>query len=270
MKKIINRTIAMLSGLILMGILGANSLSAESVLEKVKKEGTVVVGIAQTTPGAYKDVKTGEWTGIHIDVAKELAKFMDAELEIVETSWSLFISGLNSGSFDTYMPGTFYTGKRALQVAYTTPAYYKGVSGVVRSDDNRFKTIEDFNNSDVTIAVRLGAVEAELAPKFFPKAKISEFNTNEAPTIAEAVKVGNADVWLADEVLQAGYLKKNNWAKRVGEPFGKYPIGYVVRYGDQDWLSYLNNFVEFMRSSGQMRVFVTRYGQDAGTLSYNP
>jgi ABC-type amino acid transport substrate-binding protein len=270
MSKITKITTSFLLIFFLVSLFGVNSLLAGGVLEKIKKEGTIVVGIAQTTPGAFKDVKTGEWTGIHIDVAKELAKFMGAELKIVETSWSLFISGLNSGAFDVYMPGTFYTGKRALQVAYSTPAYFKGVSGVVRADDSRFQSIRDFDRSDVKIAVRLGAVEAELAPKFFPKANILEFNTNEAPTIAEAVKVGNADVWLADEVLQSSYLKKNSWAKRAGEAFGKYPIGYVVRYGDQDWLSYLNSFVSFMRSSGQMRVFVTRYGQDASTLSYTP
>jgi polar amino acid transport system substrate-binding protein len=243
---------------------------AESVLSKIKEEGVLRVGLAQTTPGAFKDVDTGEWTGIHVDVANELAKFLDVKLEIVETSWDLFLPALNSGEFDIYMPGTFYTGQRALQAAYTTPAYYKGVSAIVRADDDRFNSIEDFNQPSIKLAVRLGAVEAELAPKFFPEAEIVEFKTDEAPTIAEAVKVGNADVWLADEVLQSQYLEENDWAKRVGEPFGKYPIGYVVRYGDADWLMYLNNFVEFMRSSGQMRVFVTRYGQDAGTLTFTP
>ena len=92
---------------------------ASGVLNKIKEEGKLRVGMAQTTPGAFIDVDTGEWTGIHVDVAKELAKFLDVELEIVETSWDLFLPALNSGEFDVYMPGTFYTGARALQAAYT-------------------------------------------------------------------------------------------------------------------------------------------------------
>ena len=242
--------------------------SSGGTLAEIQERGVIRVGMAQTTPGAFKDVDTGEWTGIHVDVANELAKFMGVELEIVETSWDLFLPALNSGEFDVYMPGTFYTGARSLQAAYSDPALYKGVSAIVRADDNRFSSVDDFNSPDVTIAVRLGAVEAELGPKFFPNAEFVEFKTDEAPTVGEAVKVGNADVWLADEVLQAGYLKENDWAKLVGEPFGKYPIGYVVRYGDPDWLTYLNQFVGFMHSSGQMEIFVTRYGQSADTLKY--
>lgn len=245
---------------------GGSNVASGSTLANIKSEGVLRVGIAATTPGAYKDVDTGEWTGIHIDIANELAKFMDADLEIIETSWDLFLPALNSGEFDIYMPGTFYTGARALEAAYSVPVYYKGVSAIVAADDDRFTSIEDFNSPDVRIAVRLGAVEAELAPKFFPEAEIIEFKTDEAPTIGEAVKVGNADVWLADEVLQAGYLKENDWAKLVGEPFGKYPLGYVVRFGDYDWLNYVNRFVDFMRSSGQMRIFVERYGQSGETL----
>jgi len=248
----------------------AQEPAAESTLAKIQREGKIRVGIAATNPGAYKDVNTGEWTGINIDVAKELAKFMAVELEIVETSWDLFLPGLNNGEFDVFMPGTFYTGKRALQAAYTDPAYFKGVSAIVKAEDDRFQSTDDFNDPGVKLAVRLGAVEAELAPKFFPNAEILEFKTDDAPTIGEAVKVGNADVWLADEVLQAGYLKENAWAKRVGEPFGKYPIGYVVRYGDSDWLAYMNAFVNFIRSSGQMRIFVERYGQDGATINATP
>lgn len=244
-----------------------NPIASVRTLGEIQERGVIRVGLAQTTPGAYIDIDTGEWTGINVDVANELAKFMGVELEIVETSWDLFLPALNNGDFDVYMPGTFYTGQRSLQAAYTNPAYYKGVSAIVRADDDRFDSIDDFNNANVTIAVRLGAVEAELGPKFFPEAEFSEFKTDEAPTIAEAVKVKNADVWLADEVLQAGYLAENDWAKLIGEPFGKFPIGYVVRYGDSDWLAYMNSFVGFMHSSGQMEIFVTRYGQSAGTLS---
>jgi ABC-type amino acid transport substrate-binding protein len=239
-----------------------------NVLDKIKSTGKLIVGIAPTNPGAYKDVNTSEWTGINIDVAKELAKFLNAELVIVETSWDLFLPGLNNGDFDIYMPGTFYTGARALQANFTDPAYYKGISAIVNADDNRFASIEDFNAKGVKVAVRLGAIEADLGPKFFPAAEFVEFKTNDAPTIGEAVKVGNADVWVADEVMQTQYLKENPWAKKVGDSFGRAPISYVIRYGDADWLAFMNNFVEYLRSSGQMKIFLERYGQNTSTLGY--
>lgn len=244
------------------------SSPAGGTLAQIQERGTVRVGMAQTTPGAYKDIDSGEWTGIHVDVAQELADQLGVELEIVETSWEVFLPALNEEEFDVYMPGTFYTGQRSIQAAYTEPAYYKGVSAIVRSDNNRFDSVEDFNDSDVTIAVRLGAVEAELGPQFFPEAEFNTFDTDEAPTVAQAVRVGNADVWLADEVLQRRYAEENDWAEILGEPIGSHPISYVVRYGEPDWLAYMDRFVGFMHSSGQMRIFVERYGQDPSTLTY--
>lgn len=239
-----------------------------NVLETIKSTGKLIVGIAPTNPGAYKDVNTSEWTGINIDVAKELAKFLNAELVIVETTWDLFLPALNNGDFDIYMPGTFYTGTRAVQANFTDPAYYKGISAIVNADDNRFSSLEDFNKAEVKIAIRLGAIEADLGPKYFPEAEFVEFKTNDAPTIGEAVKVGNADVWVADEVMQTAYLKENPWAKKIGEAFGRAPISYVIRYGDADWLAFMNNFVGYLRSSGQMKIFLERYGQDTSTLGY--
>ena len=112
------------------------------------------------------------------------------------------------------------------------------------------------------------AIEADLGPKYFPEAEFVEFKTNDAPTIGEAVKVGNADAWVADEVMQTQYLKENPWAVKIGESFGRAPISYVIRYGDPDWLAFMNNFVEYLRSSGQMKIFLERYGQDTTTLGY--
>jgi len=77
-----------------------------STLAEIQERGVIRVGLAQTTPGAYIDIDTGEWTGINVDVANELAIFMGVELEIVETSWDLFLPALNNGCIRTScLPG---------------------------------------------------------------------------------------------------------------------------------------------------------------------
>jgi len=46
---------------------------------------------------SYRNPKTGEIEGIDADLSKELAKELDAKLEIVETSFGSFIADLQAG-----------------------------------------------------------------------------------------------------------------------------------------------------------------------------
>ena len=46
----------------------------DSVLAKIRKEGVLRVGYAQTGPWFYKDAKTGELGGIYKDVVDQLCR----------------------------------------------------------------------------------------------------------------------------------------------------------------------------------------------------
>ena len=53
--------------------LPASAQTREGVLAKVKREGVLKVCYAQVTPDSYKDPRTGEWTGVFVDLVNELA-----------------------------------------------------------------------------------------------------------------------------------------------------------------------------------------------------
>ncbi|MGZ3342163.1 MAG: transporter substrate-binding domain-containing protein, partial [Reyranella sp.] len=54
---------------------------------------------------SFRNPKTGEIEGIDADLAKELAKELDAKLEIVETSFGTFIADLQAGKCEIGMFG---------------------------------------------------------------------------------------------------------------------------------------------------------------------
>ena len=69
---------------------------------------------------SFRNPKTGEIEGIDADLAKELAKELDAKLEIVETSFGTFIADLQAGKCEIGMFGVGATlearpGGRVLQ-----------------------------------------------------------------------------------------------------------------------------------------------------------
>ncbi|HCK80096.1 MAG TPA: amino acid ABC transporter substrate-binding protein, partial [Candidatus Competibacteraceae bacterium] len=53
----------------------SQQLAADSVLETIKKRGSVKIGLSTFVPWAMRD-KNGELTGYEIDVAKQLAEDM--------------------------------------------------------------------------------------------------------------------------------------------------------------------------------------------------
>src|SRR6516165_9322754 len=57
------------------------NIREDSILAKVRREGVINVGYAQTGPWFYKDAKSGELGGIYKDVVDMLAKELQIKVE---------------------------------------------------------------------------------------------------------------------------------------------------------------------------------------------
>ena len=68
---------------------------------------------------SFRNPKTGEIEGIDADLAKELAKELEAQLEIVESSFGTFIADLQSNKCEIGMFGVGATLKRAQAVEFS-------------------------------------------------------------------------------------------------------------------------------------------------------
>ena len=79
-------------------------LAATSVLETIKKRGSIKVGMSTFVPWAMRD-KNGELIGYEIDVAKRLAEDMKIKAEFVPTAWDGIIPALLAGKFDVIIAG---------------------------------------------------------------------------------------------------------------------------------------------------------------------
>ena len=62
---------------------------AASTLDKVKQSGVIKVCLAQQQPDSYKDPRTGQWTGVMVDLLNELTKWMKVRTEIADLWASL-------------------------------------------------------------------------------------------------------------------------------------------------------------------------------------
>jgi len=225
-------------------------LVEQSAVEQVMKRGVLKVGMSTFVPWAMKD-KTGKLIGFEIDVAKRLAADMDVKIEFIPTKWAGIIPALLTGKFDVIIGGMSVRPDRNLKVNFSIPYDYAGQSLAANKKlAAGFSRLEDFNQSDVVIAARLGSTAADAANKFMPDAQ-KKFFDDEAQVIQEVIN-GKAHAAVASAPLPAFQAIKYPDQLFVPIPgtFTKEPIGFAVRKGDFDTLNYFNNWIRFVEAKG--------------------
>jgi polar amino acid transport system substrate-binding protein len=250
--------VASAAALILPGVAvaqeGDGGLDPNSVLSKARKAGTLRMGYAQTAPWFYKDAKTGALQGIYFDVAEEMCKLLQVKSEYQETTFADSTLALRRGDYDVFVSSLTYTVPRATTVAFPTPPLWQRGSLALIHKDNvgRFKTMEDLNSPDVTIAVNTGTSAEAQQRRLFPKSKVLA-TTGQILTATEPVRTKRADAWLNGENDVVVFARKNaSWAAVLDEehPFDKAPNTWAIRYGDPAWESFISGFCNYMITQG--------------------
>lgn len=227
----------------------------DSALTKIRKEGVIRVGYAQTGPWFYKDAKTGELGGIYKDVVDRLAKELEIKVDYKEVTFANATVALRKGDYDLFGSSLTYTIPRALTVNYIGPLYSKGSHLMIHKDNvGKYKTAADFNDPNVTFAVVAGGSEEGRIPSLWPKAKVIT-TAGQVMLSAEPVRAKKADVWMCGDSDTILFAKRNpSWAVII-EPekvVDKRPNTWAIRYGDPEFKAFLDFWAEFVVVNGEM------------------
>lgn len=253
-----NRLNALLLSLLLTTALGcskaeqtaAPDAAKDGTVEQILKRGVLRVGFSTFVPWAMQD-KKGEFIGYEIDVARRLAQDMGVRVQFEPTQWSGIIPALLSGKFDIIIGGMGIQPQRGLKVNFTIPYEYSGMSLVAdRAKAAGFKTLADFDRSDVVLAIRQGTTAVEAAKKHMPKAQVRLFE-QEAQTIQEVLS-GRAHAVVASDPFPAFQALKHpdKLVLPLAEPFTKEPIAFAVRKGDADFVNFLDGWIRMVNDEG--------------------
>jgi len=228
-------------------------LAKESTLEQVLQRGVLRVGFSTFVPWAMQD-KKGEFVGFEIDVARRLAKDMGVQVQFEPTQWSGIIPALLSGKFDIIIGGMSIQPQRGLKVNFTIPYEYSGMSLVAgRKLAGKLKTLSDFNQPNIILAVRQGTTAVEAAKKHLPKAQLKFFD-NEAQTVQEVLN-GRAHAVVASEPFPAfqALKHKDQLFLPVPKAFTREPIAFAVRKGDPDFVNFLDGWIRVAGDEGWLQ-----------------
>lgn len=235
----------------------AQTAAPESTFDRVRSSKKLrVAGIVGTEPYYHKDIATGEWTGFCMSMARDLAKSLEAEVEISETTWGNAVLDLQSNKIDI-MFGLSPTPARALVVEFTRPIMQNTFTLIAKSGLEP-KTWEELNKPEVRIAVDIGSTHDLFARRTLPNATLVALKTPDEATLA--LQTGRADAVIQVAMLSLVTVKKNPALGKivVPGPIVRQPTCAGVRAENSPrFRTFVDNWLEYNRSSGVMSKWIT-------------
>ena len=140
-KKILS--VAMIGGLTLSlagcGAKTAKENGSSDKVARIKESGKLVVGLsADYAPYEFHIMKDGkdQIVGLDIDIAKEVAKNLEVDLEIKEMEFGAIIQSVKNGMIDMGISGITPDEKRKEAVDFSD-IYYEAEQGILINKDNK-------------------------------------------------------------------------------------------------------------------------------------
>jgi len=230
----------------------AADAQTKSRLQKVQESGVIRVGTTgDFAPMTVRDPATNSFKGFEPDVAEVLAKDLGVKIEWVPTDWRTMIAGVTSDKFDIVMSGVSINPGRAKVVGFTEPYFAVATVPVaLKANAGKYKSWDDINKPDVTVAVILGTVFHEQVKVLAPNAKVKVV---EAPATGWQEVLGNrADVNITSTLDAAALVQRYDQLAIVKgpDPRNRRPFGYVTAQDDLVWLNFLNSWVQMKKYEG--------------------
>ncbi len=240
--------------------------NAEDIYDKLPDlRGLPVVAVTGNdyTPLNFVDPQTGKAVGWEYDAVNEICRRLNCTVDWQVTAWDTMIAAVQEGQFDVGMDGITITDERKGQVDFSDPYMTSQQYMLVRADEERFSTPEEFAaDPNLLIGSQAGTTNFYTAvyevldgDEANPRIKLFE-NFGAA---VQALIGGDVDMVLMDAASSKGYIGANpDKLKMVGDPLGTEEFGFIFRQGSP-LVAQFNAAIQTMKEDGFLDHLNTRW-----------
>jgi cyclohexadienyl dehydratase len=225
---------------------------ARSLLDTVPRRGVLrVCTTGDYRPFSYLDAKTSTYTGIDIDMAKNLASSLGVKINFVPTTWAKLVDDLTGRKCDVSMGGVSVTLARAQKAYFSTPYLTDGKAAIARcTDKDKYQTLDGIDQPGVRLIVNPGGTNEKFVTANIKKATVITHADNN--TIFDEIVAGRADVMITDasETKYQAKLHPELCAVNADKPFTFAEKAYLLPRGDQEFKEYVDQWVHLATHDG--------------------
>ncbi|MFF3742773.1 transporter substrate-binding domain-containing protein [Streptomyces kronopolitis] len=228
-----------------------------SALDAVPRRGVLrVCTTGDYPPFSYRDSKTGRYRGVDIDMARDLAKSLDARPRYVPTTWAGLVGALSAGRCDIAMGGVSVTLPRARAVHFSAPTRTDGKTPLVRcKDKDKYATLRQIDRPGTRVVVNPGGTNEEFARSHLEHATLTVHRDN--TTIFDEILAGRADVMMTDasETRYQARIHPALCSLHPDKPFTFSEKAYAMPRGDNEFKAYVDQWVHLATHDGTYRKY---------------
>ncbi len=196
-------------------------------------------------PFEMTDAK-GKPSGVSVEMAKELSKYLKKTLRIENTAYDGLIPALKTGKVDCIISSMTATEERSLSVDFSDHYLSTGLSLLI-AKKSKVESESDLNQAGRIVVVKKGTTGHQYATRNLGKAKILVLD-KEASAVLEVAQ-GKADAFIYDQLSVYQNWKKNADTTRPNlKPFRQEYWAIAVRKGNKELLGQINAFLKDFRA----------------------
>ena len=239
-------------------------LSWAGEIERIQTKGEIVVSLNRGYP-PFSMEKDGRIFGLDVDLAHLLADYLKVKVKFIRPpSYDQQIPKLLAGESAIVIAAMTRTVERGLQVHFTDPYFEVSQAALVRRNllpagaGSYFDLLEI---QGLRLGVKSGTTHEKFARQIFPAKAIKRFPT--AAAAAEALIKDEVDAMVADSpfvrLWRNTHVEHYSKITALLEPVTREFYAFAIRPGDQDFLNWLNLFVNQIRTDGTLELLKYEY-----------
>lgn len=241
----------------------STSVNEGDLLQQVKDAGVLKVGVMGTYQPYNFINEDKEMDGFDVDIAKEIAKGLDVDVDFISQEFSGMIAGLQTGKFDMVASQMTITDDRKKEMLFSDPYITNQVKVIVTEDNNDITSVEDFVGKDIGVGLGTND-ETYLRNELMPE--VGEFNIRTYDDVITSLKdldSGRIDatinnMYALKPIIEANGLK----IKAVGEAIKSDQAGIAVTLGNESFIEEVNKVLADIKADGTYdEIFMKWFGE---------
>ena len=201
----------------------------------------------------------GEFDGIDVAIAVELAESMGKELVIEDMEFDGLLASVQTGKIDMAVAGMTIKPERLKSVDFSIPYYTATQVMVVAADNADITKAEDLKNNK-KVGVVLGYTGDSIVTDDLAIAEENITRANRGVDVVQDVKNGKLDAVVIDSYTGKALAEKNGLkVVEDAEAFEAEEYAIAVAKGNTELLDAINTKLEEMLSSGKIEEIAQKY-----------
>ncbi len=190
----------------------------------------------------------GKIVGFDMDIAAELAKDLNAELSVVDSSFEAIETGVALNQCDVSISSISITDNRKTAMDFSTP-YLDDDLTLVASESSGIKNIGDARGKKV------GVQQATTGAEYANAQVLNAQQFEDSGLLVQALKAGTIDAALGNQSVLAYAIKDDANLKRVADFATGEQLGISVKKGNTEMLEKVNATLKRLTDDGSLAKF---------------